>query len=193
MVSSVETRPDPQETDSINISQRLKKLCADKMRTDVRCRPFLPRRRMTIYVSTLHILVLIVVLLSDYWPHEGPWMVFFGVEAFVEVSTSSSTRIRQDGGNSQIRGDRNYVHLSLSAPFFSERTSVKPNEATVTTPSSISLPPAYVIERISNLPTNDRLFERISSMCIDVFFKEQLLESSPPPINGNSNPKKGKL
>jgi hypothetical protein len=36
--------------------------------------------------------------------------------------------------------------------------------------------PAFLIERISQIPTNERLFHRIADMCIDVFFKELLLD-----------------
>jgi hypothetical protein len=126
-------------------------------------------------------------------------MVLFRVEAYTTASSADSTRIYQDGGNSPTtRGHHKSLFnptlslLSSSAPLFSARTSVKSSKAKDTTALS-TLPPAYIIERISNLPTNDKLFERISNMCIDVFFKELLLESPKPPINGTSNPMKGKL
>jgi hypothetical protein len=35
--------------------------------------------------------------------------------------------------------------------------------------------PAFIIERISEMPISDRLFQTISNLCIDVFFKEPLL------------------
>ena len=51
--------------------------------------------------------------------------------------------------------------------------------ATNSNNAALNLPPAFVIERISQLPINEKLFQRISSMCIDVFFKEQLLTEEP--------------
>jgi hypothetical protein len=184
------------------------------MRILIQCRPlWIQRRRTTTTTKCLSTAVAIIVAfsviaLSDVWSHEGnTWMVVFlvGVEAFTTTSKAVCRRIRYSPMRGQQQRRRVY-HYSprrwSSALLVSERTSVKSIQARDTTASSSLssssssssvLPPAYVIDRISKIPTNDKLFERISNMCIDVFFKEQLMESTTSSINGSSNTKKGKL
>ncbi|KAG7337055.1 acyl-CoA N-acyltransferase [Nitzschia inconspicua] len=65
-----------------------------------------------------------------------------------------------------------YAFSALQVSFFSEQTSTDSAKE-----EDEDVPPAFVIERISNMPINDKLFERISNMCIDVFFKEQLTDA----------------
>ena len=60
---------------------------------------------------------------------------------------------------------------ALSAAFQAENI---PTQATASTEKDNA--PAFLIEGISQIPTNERLFHRISNMCIDVFFKELLLD-----------------
>lgn len=73
---------------------------------------------------------------------------------------------------------RSSTASALSVSFFSSQTADQaqevPTQASTVTDAEAA--PAFLIERISEIPTNERLFHRISNMCIDVFFKELLLE-----------------
>jgi hypothetical protein len=66
--------------------------------------------------------------------------------------------------------------LSATSSLFQDFvTTVRDVEDTTTTAATTQTKTLYVIERISELPTNDKLFQTIANMCIDIFFKEQLL------------------
>ena len=84
---------------------------------------------------------------------------------------------------------------ALSASFSPSRTSNQvqnlPSQAAVIEDDAN---PPYLIERISQIPTNERLFHRISNMCIDVFFKELLLdEQQDDDIDSGRTRKRDKL
>jgi hypothetical protein len=98
------------------------------------------------------------------------------VSAFTTTSTFNP-RHRYHGLSNAVPTTTTSSFFPLSVLFFPERTtSSASTESASSQEQDMQAAPAYVIERISNMPTNDRLFERISNMCIDVFFKEQLTD-----------------
>lgn len=117
--------------------------------------------------------------------------LFLFAEAFV-TRTNSAVRHYNGVVSQHDVPDTSFspstTSTALQVSFFSERTSTVPSNG-----DARDLPQAYVIERISSMPINDKLFERISNMCIDVFFKEQLTDAEFMNGDADETPKAGKL